>query len=198
MKIRTFALVILTTLILASCVSSRKDPLPRTWEESGLVFKEEFAPAKDVGKDEGIHVLSARIKGNSRRPVMMLTHGSSSSTRNDLIFRYTVYDVIRYKWLLKYFADKGYYAFFFAHKGHSRSGGELEHFTCANANFEDVARSVGDDFRSGHKFLATKPLADSGHIVIGGQSTGGVGALDFASRQPEGVVGVLNFSGTFA
>ena len=183
-------------MLVGACASPRMDNLPRSWNEEGYIFEEEFAPAISNGKNINIHVLSARKKGIEARPAIILTHGSSSKSRKDLVYRFTYYDVIKYKWLLKHFAERGYAAFFFAHKGHSRSGGKMAPFNCRAKNYENVAYSVGRDFDAVHKYVATKSWADDEHTIIAGQSIGGIGALSYAALQPNGVVGVLNFAGT--
>ncbi|MBT7942797.1 MAG: hypothetical protein HN719_05500 [Alphaproteobacteria bacterium] len=57
--------------------------------------------------------------------------------------------------------------------------------------------SVGLDFEAIHGVLSKVQWADSKNVIIGGHSTGGVGALYYAGLKPNGVIGVLNIAGTY-
>jgi dienelactone hydrolase len=66
---------------------------------------------------------------------------------------------------------------------------------CNNPDYLNAGQTTANDIAAVIEYLRSLPFADMRRIVVIGQSAGGWGALALASRNPPGVVAVINFAG---
>jgi dienelactone hydrolase len=66
---------------------------------------------------------------------------------------------------------------------------------CLNPDYFTAGQTSADDIAAVIDYLRALPFADTRRIVLVGQSAGGWGAVALASRNPQGVVAVINIAG---
>ena len=69
------------------------------------------------------------------------------------------------------------------------------HFCAAHPDFARVALAASDPVASTLAWLATQPWADTAHVLVVGQSVGGLAAIAACARGLPGVIGCIDFSG---
>ena len=124
-----------------------------------------------------------------RRPVVIINHGTSESTR--LAVAMPVY-----YWLSRWFVERGYVVVLPQRRGHGATGGPLVEGTdtCANPDHFRSGLAAADDIGAVVSYMAGQPFVDPSEIVVTGISTGGWASLALASRNPA-VRAVINIAG---
>jgi dienelactone hydrolase len=90
------------------------------------------------------------------------------------------------------FVKRGYAVVIPMRKGFSKSTGEYADYGC-DMTSNGVAQA--DDLQSTVEYLRTQSWADTKHMLVAGQSYGGLTAIAFGMRNMEGVKGLINFAG---
>jgi dienelactone hydrolase len=125
-----------------------------------------------------------------RHPVVVINHGTAESTRMAV-------SMPIYYWLSRWFVDRGYIVVLPQRRGHGATGGTLSEAigNCANPDHFQSGQVAADDIAAVVDYFRGQPFVDSSDIVVAGISTGGWASLAYASRNPDGVRAVINFSG---
>lgn len=98
----------------------------------------------------------------------------------------------RYVALSQTFVKRGYAVVIPMRQGFSTSGGSFRHAGC---NILDTGLLQAADIRAVLTELRSQPWVDAEHIVIGGQSFGGLAVLALGEAPLPGVKGLINFAG---
>jgi dienelactone hydrolase len=98
----------------------------------------------------------------------------------------------------RWFVDRGFVVAVPMRRGYAQSTGayaENNGGTCVNSDYVVGPTATAQDIRAVLVGLAARPEIDTSKTLLLGHSGGGMGSLAFASEQPAGVLGVLNFAG---
>jgi dienelactone hydrolase len=97
----------------------------------------------------------------------------------------------------RWFAAQGFVVVVPMRRGYGRSDGPYTEGsgTCEKPALVDSGLTMANDIRGVLLHMAKEPYVDDTRIIIVGQSAGGLASLAVASRNPPGVVGVINFAG---
>jgi dienelactone hydrolase len=92
-------------------------------------------------------------------------------------------------------AQRGYATITIMRRGFGLSGGGYSEKLQQACDYLPAVRNSGDDILAAITALRREPWVDPDHILLLGQSTGGLAVLAAAAANPSGVVGLLNFDG---
>lgn len=159
--------------------------------QSGTIVRIPFARP---GESPGSVTLEAEFwtpPGGGPFPLAVVSHGTSTD-----LFQRTAHPsrvLVRLRgWLL----DHGYVVVIVMRSGFGSSGGGYaENLGPSCANYSAAGLGGADSIDSTLRYIRAQPFVDPARIVLLGQSGGGFASLAEASRNPEGVVGVVNFAG---
>ena len=95
------------------------------------------------------------------------------------------------------FAQRGYAAVIVLRRGFGHSEGPYaEHLgSCRNEDYPGTGKASADDVLGALETLRAQPWADAQRVILLGKSTGGFAVLAAAARNPQGVLGILDFAG---
>lgn len=135
---------------------------------------------------------SYRPQGDGPFPLVILNHGSpASATEREAMGRYRLLDHVQE------FVIRGYAVVVPMRRGYGMTGGPWaeQYGRCAVPDYFAAGEQSAVDVIAATKYAAHLPWADARQIVLVGQSAGGFAVIAAASKQPAGVVAVVNFSG---
>ncbi len=146
------------------------------------------------GQGGGGPMLEAAVyppRGDQRAPLAIVSHGSPRSADDR---RRMSTD---FRGLTTWLVDHGFAVIVPMRRGYGQSGGAwVEGFgSCDNADYVQSGLTSADDVDAAVRYAREQPFADAARIVLIGQSAGGFASLAEASRNPEGVIAVVNFAG---
>jgi dienelactone hydrolase len=95
------------------------------------------------------------------------------------------------------FAQRGYAAVVVLRRGFGHSEGPYAESlgTCHREDYPGTGKASADDVLGALETLRAQPWVDPQRVILLGKSTGGFAVLAAAARNPQGVVGVLDFAG---
>lgn len=133
-----------------------------------------------------------RPDGSGPFPMILLNHGSpgdAEDRRKNPRSRF--YEQSRW------FVGLGYAVVIPMRRGYANSEGEWAegYKTCADPDYVNAGFTTANDMAAVLKYFRAQPFIQRDRIVVVGQSAGGFGSLALASRNPEGVIGIVNFAG---
>jgi dienelactone hydrolase len=133
-----------------------------------------------------------RPAGDGPFPLALINHGSDQ----DAIERSRM-PIPEFAALTEWFVARGYAVLVPQRPGHGETGGRYleDQGRCSNANFERSGRATADSISAAIDFMTGQSFIKPDGIVVVGNSAGGWGALALASRNPQNVRAVINFSG---
>ncbi len=142
-------------------------------------------PAK-IGREEiGLQTTIFKPPGDGPFPVLFMNHGKNGGDAHQQ-------ERARYPVISREFVKRGYVVVIPMRKGFAGSGGTYVNSHCkARENGEDQATSL----YFAMEYAMKQPWADQEHVIIAGQSHGGLTALAAGSHNISGVRGVINFAG---
>lgn len=142
-------------------------------------------PAVSGGKQIELETTIFKPDGEGPFPLIVMNHGKAlGNPRGQQRDRFVV--------LSKEFVKRGYAVVIPMRKGFSKSTGDYIDPGC---NMTAHGNSQADDLQGALEYLRAQPWVDSQHILVAGQSYGGLTALAFGTRQFPGVRGLINFAG---
>lgn len=132
----------------------------------------------------------AKALESTPRPVVIINHGTSEDTR-------LAQSMPVFYWLSRWFVERGYVVVVPERRGHGATGGPLVESvgTCADPDHLRSGQIGADDVEAVVHFVRKQPFVDPDRILVAGISTGGWASLALASRNPDGVRGIVNFAG---
>lgn len=124
------------------------------------------------------------------RPLVIINHGTAESTRMAV-------SMPVYYWLSRWFVDRGYIVVLPQRRGHGATGGVLSEGigNCANPDHYQSGLAAADDISAVVNYFQAQSFVAKSQVIVAGISTGGWASLAYASRNPQGVRAVVNFSG---
>lgn len=133
-----------------------------------------------------------RPRGAGPFPLVLINHGSTESERGRAAMRDPSYPA-----LAQWFVARGYVVALPQRPGHGRTGGPYleDQGGCDRADFRKAGLATADSIETALRYMMGQSYVRRDKAIIVGQSAGGWGALALASRNPQGVVGVINFAG---
>jgi dienelactone hydrolase len=133
-----------------------------------------------------------RPEGPGPFPVAVISHGSpANAAERARMGRYRAMAASRE------FLRRGYLVLLPMRRGYGDTGGPwAEHYSsCAAPDYTKAGEEAALDLLAAMDYLRALPYADTGSILLVGQSAGGFASLAAASHNPPGVAAVLNFAG---
>ena len=147
-----------------------------------------------LGWDYELEALVVKPSGTGPLPLAVISHGKPRQAleRRSLRLRFLLP-------IAEDFARRGYYTVVFARRGYASStSAPAELSVCENHPGSPHVRAGShdaDEYQAVIETLAQEPEIDASRTIAVGQSTGGFAAMALASREFEGLVGVINFAG---
>lgn len=94
------------------------------------------------------------------------------------------------------FAQRSYAVFMPLRRGFGATGGEFaeDAGSCGNPDYRRGERAAAADVLAAYEFARKLPYVDGSHMILAGQSAGGVAALYAAAQAPQGLAAVLAFA----
>jgi dienelactone hydrolase len=130
--------------------------------------------------------------GDGPFPLIVLSHGNPPNPQDRV-------KVGRYRKIaqIREFVRMGFAVIVPIRRGYGETGGTFAEDTgsCKHADYEDAGHHAAEDLLATIKYADTLPQIDAHHVILVGQSAGGFASLATASMAPDGLVGVVNFSG---
>lgn len=145
---------------------------------------------------DALIVAPIAAQAGDMRPAIVISHGNPrklSDQRNVRLYRYAH--------LAEEFARRGYVAYVIARRGFARSTGDYAEWYTRDCDATVAAGYIraglagAEDYGAVLRLAAADPRVDPGLLVTLGISGGGFASLALASEAPEGLRGVINFSG---
>jgi dienelactone hydrolase len=95
------------------------------------------------------------------------------------------------------FAQRGYAAVIVLRRGFGHSEGPYAESSgvCRDEDYPGAGKASADDVLGALEQLRAQPWVDGQRVILLGKSTGGFAVLAAAARNPQGVVGILDFAG---
>jgi dienelactone hydrolase len=90
------------------------------------------------------------------------------------------------------FVRRGYAVIVPMRQGFAGSSG---FYLSAGGNIEDTGFAQADDVAAAIDYARSVPFIDASRVVVVGQSAGGLATIALGSRNPPGVLGLINFAG---
>lgn len=123
--------------------------------------------------------------GEGPFPVLIMNHGKAlGNPRNQGRDRFVV--------ISREFVKRGYAVVIPMRRGFSKSSGDYIDPGC---NMTAHGQTQAEDLQSTLDYLRKQSWADTEHMVVAGQSYGGLTALAFGTHPEPGVKGLINFAG---
>jgi len=133
-----------------------------------------------------------RPQGAGPHPLAIINHGSPASGSERPTMEIPTYRPAT-DWLL----SKGYTVALPLRRGYGQTGGRwAENYgSCRNPDYYHAGLATGDDIGAVVEFFRRRSEVKRQAILVIGASAGGWGSVAEASRNPNGVLGILNFAG---
>jgi len=150
------------------------------------------APVVSGVEQAYIEVTVFKPKGPGPFPIVVLSHGSPRSAldrrlegRQRLVAQSAQ------------FLAMGYAVLVPTRRGYGESGGTWAetYGTCRDPDYHAAGLETARDLRAAVDAVRAASWADTGRVVLAGQSAGGFGSVAAASQPFEGLVAVVNFAG---
>ncbi len=142
-------------------------------------------PVNENGKPFKFETTLFKPPGDGPFPLLVMNHGKDRGSpvdqRRD-----------RFLALSREFVKRGYAVAVPMRKGFSKSTGTYSDYGC---NMKDNGQQQADDVQAVLDALVKLPYIDREHIVVAGQSYGGLATVAFGTRRYPGVRGLINFAG---
>jgi dienelactone hydrolase len=160
--------------------------MPVPWDEIRIPVHSEIGPTR--GKTFALQTTIFPQASPGKHPVVIFNHGS---TGPGII---PVTETYRGAAPIEFFHSLGYIVVEPMRKGRGASEGpnvEEDESVAPDVQLD----SAIEDVHAVVEYLRTQTNVDSNRIVVSGVSRGGLLSVAYAGRYPEGVIGVINFSG---
>jgi dienelactone hydrolase len=151
-----------------------------------------MAPPRDRNQTLFLETTVYRPPGAGPFPLVVLNHGSPRDAEARRTSPRT-----RYFEQSQWFVQQGFAVVLPMRRGYANSDGDWAegYGGCAKADYFNGGFSTANDIGEVMRYFRGQSFVDGKRIVLVGQSAGGWGVLAAASRNPDGVLGVVNFAG---
>lgn len=142
-------------------------------------------PARIAGAEINLQTTIFKPPGNGPFPVLFMNHGKAAGDAHKQ-------ERARYPVISREFVKRGYAVVIPMRMGFAQSGGNYVDREC---NMEHNGERQANSLYFAMLYVFKQPWADQSHMLIGGQSHGGLTAIAAGSHKIAGVKGVINFAG---
>lgn len=170
-------------------IAAAAKPYAPLWTE--IRIPEHSAIGEAAGKTVTLQAMLYRTSLPGRRPLIVFNHGS---TGGGIVPASTMPQYLNGA-IPRVFLSLGYNVVEPLRKGFGRSDGPMMEEPPAHNAQEAQLDSAIEDLDAVVEFMKTQPSVDPAHIIVVGQSRGGMLAVAYAGRHPDKIAGVINFSG---
>ena len=186
---RRLATLVATAAVAASVMSSAPVLAAGTPTTPGIdpTVNEQVVmlPVVENGKSFQFETTLFKPPGDGPFPLLVMNHGKDRGSPADQ-------HRDRFLALSREFVKRGYAVAVPMRKGFSKSTGTYTDFGC---NMKDNGQQQADDVQAALDALVKLPFIDREHIIVAGQSYGGLATVAFGTRRYPGVRGLINFAG---
>jgi dienelactone hydrolase len=162
--------------------------VPPPWEEIRIPEGSRLSKTLDVSPILNLQATLYRSARPGRQPVVIFNHGSTGLGE-------TPASTIDRGWSeTSVFRALGFTVVVPMRKGRGLSDGPFTE-EAASVSQEVQLSSAVEDLDATVEYLRSQPYVDPSRIVVAGQSRGGILSVVYAGRNPEKIVGVVNFAG---
>ena len=165
--------------------------------DAGLIEERTFLTVRDNKGSYRLEALLVRpAQASGRLPIALITHGKNLTALENESFHA---DMMLPQ--ARDFAARGWLAAVIIRRGYGASDGVpgvsrgAAYMACGTGDLARGFAVEADDLAGALQAISARPDADASRVLAVGQSFGGGTVLAFASRQPAGLVGVVNVSG---
>ncbi|MBI3513780.1 MAG: prolyl oligopeptidase family serine peptidase [Proteobacteria bacterium] len=133
-------------------------------------------------------------RNGARHPAVVLNHGAprDAAQRRSPEYANLVNEA-------EWFQHQGYVVVQAKRRGYGTSDGDFVETStsgsCQRRNYTRDGLISADDIQAAVNYARQLPSVDPSRIILAGVSAGGWGSLALASRQPEGVIALVNLAG---
>jgi dienelactone hydrolase len=159
---------------------------------SGLISTPLLLPVSIAGNDVMLDSYVIRPDCPGRFPLVIMTGGTPSVDSPKNLARRSPIAFNRAAIAL---AQRGYATITIMRRGYGLSGGGFAENLQQPCDYLPAVRNSGDDILATITALRREPWVEADHILLLGQSTGGLAVLAAGAANPSGVVGLLDFDG---
>lgn len=135
-------------------------------------------------------VLKVGGSSSSKRPLVIINHGTSESTRMSV-------SMPVYYWLSRWFVERGFNVVLPQRRGHGATAGPLAEGvgSCSEPEHHKAGNIAADDIQAVVDHMTKQPFVSADEVIVVGISTGGWASLALGARNLEQVRGIVNFAG---
>lgn len=156
---------------------------------------QQFVRVPMAGAPEGLLVRVCARPGEDRRRLVVMNHGMTTVAAERRLMRPDSCGAVA-----EFFVERGYTVLLPLRRGYGETGGAfLEAGTLGcrgDIDFTAAGFETARDMRAVLAFFDGRPDVIAGETVVFGHSGGGWGTLALASDAPDGIAGLINFSGS--
>ena len=170
-------------------------------DDSYLVADKQLIPVPSIGRFDptSVPILIYKPEGSGPFPVILFSHGRSGDADVRAALTTPILRGHVGYWLKKGFAVAALIRPGYGLDGgadRENSGAQADLGQCTKAGYLKPSIMAGvAALKAGHDWLLKQPWVRKETIVLEGQSVGGLLTVVYASENPEGVIGYINFSG---
>jgi dienelactone hydrolase len=173
-------LFVVLAILLTQMQAANAEPLDASLNEQRVMM-----PVTVGGVHYELETTIFKPAGAGPFPLLLMNHGKSIGDPHKQ-------DRDRFLSLAAEFVERGYAVVVPMRRGFAKSDGDYYEYEC---NMEANGQLQADDVQAAIEYLQAQPWVDKDHVVVAGQSYGGLAALAFGTRTVPGVRGVINFAG---
>jgi len=176
---------ILIALSFGTAAHSHAQPLPDAPLDARL--NEEVIMMPSSTGDSGLQLETTifRPSGPGPFPLLIMNHGKQPGDPR-------AQGRDRFVYLSREFVRRGYAVMIPMRTGFAHSGGEYTDYGC---NMTANGYLQANDIRAALDWARTQPWVDAAHIIVAGQSYGGLATMAAGAADLPGVRGLINFAG---
>jgi dienelactone hydrolase len=197
MRIRVVVLFVWLFICLSVCSGgARASDAGPVGAPTGPIHEQVWRVPMELPRAKGtvvnLETTVYRPDGNGPFPLILLSHG----TPRDAVARKKS-PRQRFYEQSRWFVEHGYAVVIPMRRGYADSEGAYAEDSgpCDNRDYANSGLTSANDIGAVLRYFRDQAFIDRNHIILAGQSTGGFASLATASRNPPGVIGVLNFAG---
>ena len=164
-------------------------------ENGPLISAHMMLPVVISGNKLSLESSVVRPDRPGKFPLVVITHGQPGVFGDRFYGEILNSMPIAYTTAAVAFAVRGYAAVSIMRRGYGRSGGGFSEVLRQACDYLPAVRISGEDVIAAVASLRSEPWVDADHIVLLGDSVGGLSVTAAASQNLPGVVGVVNFDG---
>jgi dienelactone hydrolase len=188
-SVSAFRPIVAAVVLLAAVPVWAEVPGPQGREEGAYREQRWLIPTSD-GTGRLMRSIVYRPRGETPRRLVVINHGAPTSGPATL-------SQPRFEAASQWFVEQGYVVVVPQRRGYGETGGRYNesYGHCDNADFEGAGREGARDIAAAVAFMRRQPFVRAEGTWVVGQSAGGWATLAYASQNPPGVSGMVNFAG---